>query len=391
MRSEIIRMYKSLGRPRCRDLWVSLLASYMASFKLLTRKRLSWRNTFVVNFGWPKKRTSRTISRISTLIQYTFLKLQTPILRMRDNALEHLSTPSQKCWMTCPKMTCPKICRSTGRRDFFFFGKNAACQAVVYGLCRSIIVIVLLAHGDKVVGKLGLLLGDIFKICVFQGWRDPSLDHQLSRVFTMRCNYDKCSSNEVIFSPTLVLKIVDILCQCISANFTLVFAWQPVWSHSLGVHLNNQDCREKAEKVLRTLGMEAAQFYVSEGVIEEAIAKATNMQRVSQKDSFCDKVKLLETLRAPFREKLQSIFPVRDQLQQGVTPKVLALMDRLIELSLNDCRCIVFVKKVASTWPLAYLLQQHVKEGVRPVSGISSMNDEKRKKHLEAGFTGLPH
>ena len=141
--------------------------------------------------------------------------------------------------------------------------------------------------------------------------------------------------------------------------------------------------------------MEAAQFYV-EGVIEEAIAKAMTMQRVSQKqlqkDSFGDKVKQLETLRAPFREKLQSIFPVGDQLQHGVTPKVLALIDRLKELSLN-CRCIVilFVKEVASTFPLAYLLQQHVKEGVRPVSGRSSMNDEKRQKHLEAGFTGLPH
>ena len=160
------------------------------------------------------------------------------------------------------------------------------------------------------------------------------------------------------------------------------------------MHLNSQDCTEKAEKVLRTLGIEAAQFYVSEGVIEEAIAKATTMQRVSQKqlqkDSFGDKVKQLETLRAPFREKLQSIFPVGDQLQHGVTPKVLALIDRLKELSLN-CRCIVFVKEVASTFPLAYLLQQRVKEGVRPVSGRKSMNDEKRQKHLEAGFTGLPH
>ena len=55
--------------------------------------------------------------------------------------------------------------------------------------------------------------------------------------------------------------------------------------------------------------MEAAQFYVSEGVIEEAIAKATTMQRVSQKDSFCDKVKLLETLRAPFREKTPKYLP----------------------------------------------------------------------------------
>ena len=63
-------------------------------------------------------------------------------------------------------------------------GKNAACQAVVYRLHRRIIVIVLLAHGDKVVGKLGLLLGDnTFKIRVFQGWRS-SLDHQLSHVFT---------------------------------------------------------------------------------------------------------------------------------------------------------------------------------------------------------------
>ena len=163
------------------------------------------------------------------------------------------------------------------------------------------------------------------------------------------------------------------------------------------MHLNNQDCTEKAEKVLRTLGIEAAQFYVSEGVIEKAIAKATTMQRVtrvSQKDSFGDKVKQLETLRAPFREKLQSIFPVGDQLQHGVTPKVLALIDRLKELTLNDCndcRCIVFVKEVASTFPLAHLLQQHVKEGVRPVSGRSSMNDEKHQKHLEAGFTGLPH
>lgn len=139
--------------------------------------------------------------------------------------------------------------------------------------------------------------------------------------------------------------------------------------------------------------MEAAQFYVSEGVIEEAIAKATNMQRIAktQKDSFGDKVNQLETLRAPFREKLQSIFPVRDQLQQRVTPKVLALIHRLKELSLNACRCIVFVEEVASTWPLVYLLQQHVKKGVGPVSGRSSMNVEKQKKHLEAGFTGLPH
>ena len=158
--------------------------------------------------------------------------------------------------------------------------------------------------------------------------------------------------------------------------------------------LNNQDCREKAEKVLRTLGMEAAQFYVSEGVIEEAVAEATTMQRVSQKKSFGDKVTQLETLRAPFREKLQSIFPVRDQLQQGVTPKfwtpkVLALLDRLKELSKNDCRFIVFVEEVASTWPLAYLLRQHVKEGVGTHCGRKWMG--KRQNHLEAGFAGLPH
>ena len=47
-------------------------------------------------------------------------------------------------------------------------GKNAASQAV-----RGIMVVVLLAHGDKVVGKLGLLLGDnTLKLSVFQGWLD---------------------------------------------------------------------------------------------------------------------------------------------------------------------------------------------------------------------------
>ena len=160
------------------------------------------------------------------------------------------------------------------------------------------------------------------------------------------------------------------------------------------MHLNDQDCTKKAENVLQSLGIEAAQFYVSEGVIEEAIARATTMERVSQNKSFGDKVEQLEALRAPFRKKLQSIFPVGDQLQLEVTPKVLALIDRL-KLSLNhcNCRCIVFVEEVASTFPLAHLLQQHVKEGVRPVSGRSSMNDEKRQKHLEAGCTcaGLPH
>lgn len=71
------------------------------------------------------------------------------------------------------------------------------------------------------------------------------------------------------------------------------------------------------------------------------------------------------------------------------TGKVGALIGRLNELVLVDdstrssTRCIVFVKEVATTDPLADLLDKHVKPGVRPVSGTGSMSDTVRQKNID--------
>ena len=142
---------------------------------------------------------------------------------------------------------------------------------------------------------------------------------------------------------------------------------------------------QKAAKVIELLGAEAGELYFSKALIRQALFKLEDRQKIFKKeDSKSDskleaKRKQLEALE----KALSSNIKCKDEDCERLTGKVDALIQRLKELSASG-RCLVFVKEVASTGPLASILESHVPAGsVHPVSGRGSMSDSVRQSHLQ--------
>ena len=147
-----------------------------------------------------------------------------------------------------------------------------------------------------------------------------------------------------------------------------------------------RDHAKKAGDILRLLGREGAEIYVSHGILpsvrDELEARQRNKSQESKLQGKIDQVVKLQ--QRCQEELLQSLHKVQSS-EVGVSAKANSLIRRLQELLLLEegpKRCIVFVAEVAPTYPLAELLNRRVKPGVLPISGRSSMSDTMREKNL---------
>eukprot|EP00435_Cladocopium_sp_Y103_P041697 s368_g11.t1 len=123
---------------------------------------------------------------------------------------------------------------------------------------------------------------------------------------------------------------------------------------------------QKAQKLVELLGLEAAQKSFCEVLGQAQLTNRADETKKQLRD-------MEDDLKKHFGD-------FKDELLNG---KVKALIDRLKELQMQLAKVIVFVKEVVHTGPLAQLLETKVMEGVRNVTGRSSMNDSKRQQHLE--------
>ena len=142
----------------------------------------------------------------------------------------------------------------------------------------------------------------------------------------------------------------------------------------------------KAAGVLDLLGSEGAQFYFSHGILCAVKHQLEHRMKTFSKDGkprpkLQSKIRDVEQLRQTCQQ--QKLRHTADP-EASISGKARALIARLKELLEEDTktRCIIFVSEVASAYPLAELLQRHVRRGVRPVSGRKSMSDEVREKNL---------
>ena len=132
---------------------------------------------------------------------------------------------------------------------------------------------------------------------------------------------------------------------------------------------------EKAKPVAELLGQDAAKLYCARALIPAVLHRLEERQKVFQQKTMGTKQDGLQGFEAIFAKHFQE--------DTAPTGKLKALIERLQELvQTGECQCIVFVKEISATVPLATLLERHVKGGVGCVTGTSSMSDEVRQDRL---------
>lgn len=111
----------------------------------------------------------------------------------------------------------------------------------------------------------------------------------------------------------------------------------------------------KAKAVAELLGQDSAKLYYARALIPAVLHQLEDRQNVYQQKSMGTKQDGLRRLEETFAERFKE--------DTAPTGKLKALIERLQDLARTDyCQCLVFVKEVATTVPVATLLERHVKK-----------------------------
>lgn len=159
--------------------------------------------------------------------------------------------------------------------------------------------------------------------------------------------------------------------------------------------LKHFELAPKAGDVYQLLGLNGWRIFVADGLCHMAQAtievhKKGMKSNPKLQDRLDDGLRSLDSIR----EQLRKVVNIRQDSGSGmphVSSKAEALLRHLEELYdevEEDARCIVFVEQVATTFPLAELIEKRLGRKCRPVSGVNSMPDRIRKMNLEEFASG---